>query len=166
MNRIPALVGRFFSYVCALLLVIFTALVLYSVGMRYFFHAPPLWGEDVPKLLFVWMTFLGGGACYLVGGNIRMTSIAEAMPRTLRRIIELLIHVGTLILLAVILWKSVPILQLSSRSTMLSTGWSNAWTFWALPCGALLFALHSVSRILRILAGGVDTGPLEDPDHR
>lgn len=162
MDGLVAWIGRLVSYVCAIMLVIFTGFVLYSVMMRYVFSAPPLWGEDVPKLLFVWMTFLGGGACYLLNDNIRMTSVIENAPRGFRRTVEVLLHLGTLVLLAVILWKSGPILQLASRNTMLSTGWSTMWTYLALPCGAVLFALNSLVRIARILRGGVDTGPLED----
>ena len=68
---------RLSEYGCATLLVLFTGLVLYSVMMRYFFNAPPMWGEDIPKLLFVWMSFIGAGICYLRNQNIRMTTIIE-----------------------------------------------------------------------------------------
>ena len=148
---------------CAALLVLFTGLVLYSVTMRYAFHAPPMWGEDIPKLLFVWMSFVGGGICYLRNQNIRMTSIIEGFPRGLRRGIEVAMHLGVLIMLVCIIWYSQPILKLASRNTVYSTGLSDIWTYLALPLACVMFLAHSLLRIVHILRGGVDDDPLAEP---
>ena len=56
---------RAFGIFCGVVLVVFTFLVLYSVAMRYLFNNPPIWGEDVPKLLFVWLSFIGGALAYM-----------------------------------------------------------------------------------------------------
>lgn len=73
---------------------LFAALVLYSVIMRYFFSAPPMWGEDVPKLMFVWMIFIGAGFAYLSGVNIRLTFFIDKVAHGPRRLIELTMHFG------------------------------------------------------------------------
>ena len=154
---------RLSEYGCAALLVIFTGLVLYSVSMRYVFHAPPMWGEDIPKLLFVWMSFVGGGICYLRNQNIRMTSVIETFPRRLRQVIEVILHLGILAMLLTILWYSQPVLKLAARNTVYSTGLSDIWTYLALPVSCFLFIAHAVSRIVHILRGGVDEDPLAQP---
>lgn len=141
---------------CGLLLTAFTGLVLYSVSMRYLFSAPPIWGEEVPKLLFIWMIFIGAGFAYFSGQNIRMTALIEKVRPGPRRVAELVMHGLTLIILLVILWYSVPILQLTSRTTSLATGLSDLWKYIALPIGALLLIFHEIWRIRRILRGGVD----------
>ena len=151
---------RLVEFACAALLVMFTGLVLYSVTMRYAFHAPPMWGEDIPKLLFVWMSFVGGGVCYLRNQNIRMTGVVERMSRGPRRIIEVIMHLGILAMLLCIIWYSQPVLKLAARNTVYSTGLSDIWTYLALPVASLLFIAHSSMRIVHILRGGVDEDPL------
>ena len=141
---------------CGILLIVFTGLVLYSVGMRYIFSAPPIWGEEVPRLLFVWMIFLGAGFAYLSGQNIRMTAVIEQVPARPRRIIELVMHVCTVGILLVILWYSQPILALAGRTTSIATGLSDWWKFIALPVGASLLLVNEVWRIARLLRGAVD----------
>jgi len=142
-------------------LIVFTGLVLYSIVMRYFFSAPPMWGEEIPKLLFVWMIFIGAGFAYLSGANIRMTAVIELVPRGPRRTIELVMHLLIVVMLLVILWYSVPIITLTSRFNSLATGLSQAWTFWALPIGACLLLVNEAYRIWRILKGHVDEpGPI------
>lgn len=144
------------SVVCGLLLIVFTGLVLYSVAMRYLFSAPPIWGEELPKILFVWMIFIGAGFAYLSGQNIRMTAIIEKVPRGPRRIVELVMYALTLVILLMILWYSQPILRLAGATTSLATGLSDTWKFIALPIGAVLLIVNALWRIGRLLRGGVD----------
>jgi TRAP-type transport system small permease protein len=151
-----SLAQRVAGIVCGIVLMLFTGLVLYSVMMRYLFHAPPLWGEDIPKLLFVWMSFVGAGFGYLFGFNIRMTTLIDRVPRNPRRVIEAAMHLMILAMLLVILWYSVPILQLASRNTVLSTGLSDIWTPLALPVGTVLLIANEIYRLYKIAIGGID----------
>lgn len=149
------------GFVCGAVLILFTGLVLYSVVMRYFFSAPPMWGEEIPKLLFVWMIFIGAGFTYLSGANIRMTAVIDLVPNGPRRVIELVMHLMIVVMLLVILWYSVPIITLTSRFTSLATGLSQSLTFWALPIGACLLLINEFYRIWRLLRGHVDSlGPV------
>lgn len=153
---------RIAGIVCGIVLISFTGLVLYSITARYFFSAPPMWGEDIPKLLFVWMSFIGAGFAYLFGFNIRMTGLIERVPRQPRRVIEFLMHLTIVAMLCVILWYSLPILKLSSRHTVLSTGLPDILTYLPLPLGCLLLMANEILRLVRIARGGVD-GSGSDP---
>jgi TRAP-type C4-dicarboxylate transport system permease small subunit len=141
---------------CGCLLTVFTGLVLYSVLMRYIFSAPPIWGEEMPRLLFVWMIFMGAAFAYFSGQNIRMTAIIEKVPARPRRAIELVMHGFVIIILLMILWYSPPILNLASRTESIATGISDWWKFIALPVGAILLLVNEVWRIARLLRGHVD----------
>jgi TRAP-type C4-dicarboxylate transport system permease small subunit len=144
-------------------LITFTALVLYSVILRYFFSAPPMWGEDIPKLMFVWMIFIGAGFAYLSGANIRMTFVIDRVRRGPRRAIELVMHFAIVAMLLVIIWYSVPILRLTSNFTSLSTGLSQGWTYWPLPLGSAMLLLNEFFRIRHLLRGGIDDTREETP---
>ncbi|MEM8590283.1 MAG: TRAP transporter small permease [Pseudomonadota bacterium] len=150
---------RLFFSLCGLTLILFTGLVLYSVIARYFFNAPPIWGEDVPKLLFVWLTFVGAAFAGMMGMNIRVTYLVDKMTPLVRRRVEIAMHVIVCFLLVLILWYSVPIIELTSRGTMLSTGWSNALTYLALPTGAALTLVHQIWRVVKLARGGADDPP-------
>ncbi len=154
--------------VCGVILVVFTGLVLYSVLMRYVFSAPPMWGEELPKLLFVWMIFIGAAFAHFSGSNLRMTLLIDRVRAGPRRVIELVMHALTVVMLLLILWYSWPILQLTQRSTSLATGLNDSLTFWALPVGVGLLLINEVWRIARLLRGHVDDPvPLgEDPSRQ
>lgn len=152
------------AVLCGAILTVFTGLVLYSVVMRYLFSAPPMWGEELPKLLFIWMIFLGAGFAYFAGLNLRVTVLIDRMPKAPRRGIELLMHLMVVAMLLLILWYSVPIIELTSRSVSLATGLSEGWKYWALPVGAVLLLINELWRIGRILQGHADE-PVALGDH-
>ncbi|MEM7445369.1 MAG: TRAP transporter small permease [Pseudomonadota bacterium] len=144
---------------CGAVLILFTCLVLYSVIMRYFFNSPPIWGEDVPKLLFVWLTFVGAAFAGMLGMNIRVTYLVDKMKPETRRAVEIAMHAIVCVILVLILWYSQRIIALTSRGSMLSTGWSNAWTYLALPTAAVLMLAHQLWRIAKLARGGEDDPP-------
>ncbi|MEO8103463.1 MAG: TRAP transporter small permease [Betaproteobacteria bacterium] len=146
-------VQRAYEIACGAVLVLFTALVLYSVVMRYMFNNPPMWGEDVPKLLFVWLCFVGGALAYILGYNIRMMSLVDRFPKPLATAIELVTRGITVAMLGTIVWYSVPILELSSDKTVLSTGFSDIWTYLPLTIGAVLMACNEAVRMALAVTG-------------
>jgi TRAP-type C4-dicarboxylate transport system permease small subunit len=152
------------ALLCGLLLIAFTGMVLYSVVMRYLF-TPPIWGEELPKLLFVWMIFIGAGFAYLSGQNIRMTALIERVPNRPRRLIELVMYGLSIGILLMILWYSVPIIELTSDTISLSTNLSEGWKFIALPVGAVLLLINAVWRFIHILNGRVDDPADLGQDH-
>lgn len=147
---------------CALLLIVIVGLVLYSVIMRYFFNAPPIWGEDVPRLLFVWLTFIGAGLATMLGLNIRVTFLIDKFPRRARLYTEVTMHALVLVMLGVIFWYSLPVLDLNWNATVLSTGWSKGWNFLALPTGCVVMAVYQTVLMVRT----IKTGRRELAEHR
>lgn len=138
-------------YSGALLMLGITFSVCYAVVMRYFFNQPPIWSEDIPKLMFVWMVFLMGGLAIKMGMNIRVTTLVSKLPRVPRLALELVMHVLVLIFLAVLFWNSFPVIRLGMLGTMISTGWSNAVFSVPIAVGAAIMFFYQ-ARLLALTA--------------
>ncbi len=117
---------KLFFYYAAFMMLALIAVVLYVVVARYFFNRPPIWGEDVPRIIFLWGIFLSAPLAIRLGLNIRVTAVDSILPFAYLRILKTVLHIIVLALLAVIFVNAWPLVQLSFRNTMLSTGWSNA----------------------------------------
>lgn len=130
----------------SLLLAILTV-VVYATIARYFFNAPPIWGEEVPRVLFVWMTYLGAGLAIVAGLNVRVTYFVDMLPAELRRCIEIVAHAAVLVLLVVLAWHSRPVIELHMGGSLQATGWNASLMSWPLPIGCALMILYQ-SRLL------------------
>lgn len=136
MNRSTA--TRLAESAMALCLGVMAGAVFVNVVLRYGFGEGIAASEELSRLLFVWMVFIGGTAAYPAGQHMAFTSLLQPLrgkPALLKAVTRL-IHALTLlacVLLAQGAWQQV-VVGLDSRSTVL--GYPAA----LLPLPALLCA--------------------------
>ena len=134
-------------YLAGLLLVVIAGIVFYSVVMRYVFNEPPLWADEAPRALSLWMVFIGVAVATKRGRNIRVTHFIDMVPPRPRVYFETFMHILVLIMLAGLVWYNIPILKLQSGGTMLTTGWSYWWVYAPVSVGSILMLLYQ-SRLM------------------
>jgi TRAP-type C4-dicarboxylate transport system permease small subunit len=152
LERLDVLLDRALYLASGLLVILIACTVFYAVLLRYVFNAPPLWAEDAPRVFFLWATYLGIVVATRRGQNIRVTHFIDKLRPWPRLVLETVMHILVLIMIAVILYWSFPVLRLQMGGTMLSTGWSYAWAYGALPVGCALMLLYQARAMLRSIA--------------
>jgi TRAP-type C4-dicarboxylate transport system permease small subunit len=141
-------IDKAFWHLAAALMLAMTGVMLYAVTARYWFNRPPIWGEDVPRIIFVWMTFLTIGLAIKLGLNIRVTSVLALMPRRVRLVVEIVMHVLVLAMLAVLFVECWPLVELAMRMPLISLGISNAWIKAPLMVGCAIAAVYQARLLL------------------
>lgn len=157
--RPKTLIDRIFWYLAAGLMLVMTGVMLYAVVARYFFNRPPIWSEDVPRTLFVWMVMLVLGLAIKMGLNIRVTTFIDMMPRRLRLAVETAMHVLVLGMIVTLFWQTLPILELKATQRMLSTGWAESVLVWPILIGCVLAFIYQLGQfgvVLRAIRTGKD----------
>ena len=116
------------KYVQALMaacLAVMTGAVFLNVLLRYGFGSGIAASEELSRLLFVWMVFIGATAAYPVGEHMAFTSIVASFqnhPKTmavLKVVIRLLV-VATCVLLGHGAWQQVEVGMASESVVMVS----------------------------------------------
>lgn len=131
-------VDRVLFGVGAIGLMLTTAVMMYVVVMRYAFNKPPIWSEEVPKTLFVWLTFLCAGLATKWGLNVRVSFLVERLAPRVRYGVEVVMHLLVLAMLIVVCVYSIPMVQLHAQFPVLATGWPRSVLSLAIPVGCLL----------------------------
>jgi TRAP-type transport system small permease protein len=137
-SEAPRRFQRGSEIVMALCLAVMAVAVFINVVLRYGFGSGLAASEELSRLLFVWMVFIGATAAYPAGEHMAFTSLLAALqgrPRVLR-ILTVLIR-GLVVLCGVLLawgaWQQV-VVGWGSQSVVL--GYSAA----LLPLPVLLCA--------------------------
>jgi TRAP-type C4-dicarboxylate transport system permease small subunit len=145
------LVRRFLHTASALCLIAIVGIVFYATMARYFFSAPPFWGEEVPVVLFVWMGFLAAGLAIVSGWNVRVEAIDLIFrPRTVLWL-RLATHSIVVAFLGILLWHSQEVLELAMFGRLQATGWPRWVLVAALPVGLALMLGFQILLWLRTL---------------
>jgi len=146
-------IDKAFWYLAAALMLAMTGVMLYVVTARYWFNRPPIWSEDVPRIIFIWMTFLTLGLAIKLGLNIRVTTFTDMMPRRVRLGIECVSHAMVLAMLAVLFVQCWPIVELASRMPLISLGISNATIKAPLMVGCVIAAVYQARLLVAAVRG-------------
>jgi len=142
-----------FSFASGALMVAISATVIYCVVARYWFNKPPIWSEDVPRVLFVWMTYIAAVVATRRDANIKVTFIVEKLPLRLQLLIDVAMTAIVIAMMLVLAWYSWPVIELNLGGTMLSTGWNEAIMYLPLPASCLLMAMYQAKRFAKLLRG-------------
>jgi TRAP-type C4-dicarboxylate transport system permease small subunit len=135
-------------WAAALLMLALTAVILYAVVARYFFNAAPAWSDEVPRVVFLWGTYIGIALAARRGQSLRVTFVLQRLPPLGRLWLEMFMHVSIFVMLAFLLWYNVPVIQLGGQTRMLATQWSDSVRFWPLSVGCVLIGLYQVRLVL------------------
>lgn len=148
-------------YISGALLIAVGSTVFYNVIARYFFNSPAIWSEDVPRVFYLWMTFLAVAVATKRGENIRVTAIINKLAPMPRLVLELIMHVLVLMMIGTMIWFNFPILQMDLHGTMYSTGWSNIVRTLPLSVGGVFILFYQASLVFRSLREYRSGAPLE-----
>ena len=165
LERADKLLEHFLYYASASLLIVLATIVFYTIVMRYVFNAAPLWAEEVPRLLFIWCTYLGIAVATKRGQNIRVTFFIEMLPPRGRLLLEIFMHLVVVIMLVVLFWRVWPIITLNLKGTMYSTGWNNAWFFAPLPISCALMTMYEVRWVIKAVLEFREGGDFDGEAH-
>ncbi len=156
MKRLADFLEHLVERLLVLILALIVALIFSNVVGRYVFHASFAGAEELSRLLFVWLVFLGAILTLRRGAHLGVAVVQVRLPRWARRTCALVTH--GLILYALWLylqgsWTQTAI-GLQNRSTVLH--FPNAlMASSGLVCAASMMVIVAVN-LLRILADHPD----------
>jgi TRAP-type C4-dicarboxylate transport system permease small subunit len=117
----------------AAVLASFAVMVVYVVASRYAFATTPRWAEEVPRLLLVWLTFVGAVSGFMRGSHFRAGLLDLInLPPALRRMAAVLAWLASAAFLIVLIYTG-------HKLTLMT--WSHETTALSLPVGLFYLAL-------------------------
>jgi TRAP-type C4-dicarboxylate transport system permease small subunit len=138
-------------YLSAALMLALTGVILYAVVARYLFNASPAWSDEVPRVLFLWGTYIGIALAAKRGQSLKVTFVLERLPPLARLWLEMFMHASIFVMLAFLLWYNIPVIELGRQTKMLATQWPDSIRFWPLSVGCVLIGLYQVRLVLKTL---------------
>ena len=140
-------VTRGLEALCGLLVAAMVVLLSIQVVGRYVFENPPEWTEELARMVFIYLTFVGGALAIVRNAHLRIESLHERLsPRSKTKVDIALALVGV-IFLAITVYYSIGLLARLSHQPMTSVPISKAFMFAAVPVGCALMLVYELLRI-------------------
>jgi TRAP-type transport system small permease protein len=153
MNSLLSASERLVEWLMGLALAVMVALIFGNVVLRYMFNTGIAWAEEVARLMFVWMIFLGAILALRHRAHIGVEMLQAKLPRAARRMCAVASHllmIYALWLFAAGSWTQT-VIGLNTYSTVL--GFPTALMAGAgLLCAVTMLLMVAIN-LLRIVAG-------------
>jgi TRAP-type C4-dicarboxylate transport system permease small subunit len=137
-------------------------MVTANVFARYALEVGILWAEELSRLAFVWVVFLGSYVALCRKGHMAIEMGVQKLPEPAQRPVLILSRLLVLIFLAVVIWAGGKLvattIAFGRQSPIL--GISAAWGYLSVPVAAALMFFE----VLRELVAG-DLPPVSQADN-
>lgn len=141
------------DWVCLGLMVVLVADVFLGVWSRYVIQATFQWYDEVARLCFVWMVFLGAASAVRRGAHFRLHLLIDRLGPRLRRVTDLLVGLLVVVFGGVLVAGGIAMWPVARRQVTDSLELSMLWFYAALPVGGALMILFSLPQLWRMARG-------------
>lgn len=141
------------DWICLGLMAALVVDVFLGVFSRYVLHATFQWYDEVARLCFVWMVFLGAATAVRRGAHFRLHLLIDRFGRRARRATDLAVGLLVVGFGAVLVAGGIALWPVARRQVSDSLELSMLWFYGALPVGGALMILFSVPQLWRLVAG-------------
>jgi len=152
MSKILPIIKRIESIetkVCIYLLALMSFVVILQVFSRYLFNYSFVWAEELVRYLMIWMVMIGAALVQSKNEHIRIDFFPMLAGPRGRRIMETFFRLCTLLFLSIIIIKGLKISQFNRLFESSGLRISMFWPTLAIPVGALLIWLYTVSGLVK-----------------
>ena len=135
------------------MMVVLCADVFLGVFSRYVMRSTFTWYDEIARLLFVWVVFLGAAVGVRRSGHFRLQLLIERFPPGLRRVADAFGVLAIMLFGGVLIqqgWKLVELGQFQQTPVM---GLSKAYVYASMPAGGALVILYSLRHLWRAVTG-------------
>ena len=139
------------DWICLGLMAILVVDVFLGVWSRYVLHATFQWYDEVARLCFVWMVFLGAAVAVRRGAHFRLHLLVDRLGPRLRRATDLVVALLVAVFGGVLVAGGIAMYPLARRQVTDSLELSMLWFYGALPIGGALMILFSLPHLRRLL---------------
>lgn len=156
-GRLVAGINRIVELIVVAAYVALVADISAAVFFRYVLNDSLMWGEELARYIFVWLTFLGAGLG--VGRNVHVgvDSVVEMLPLRSKLLVQLAVEIAVSVFLLALIAVGLQLTMASARMQTLLLGVSVAYVYLAVPVGGAVMlmnvSLHACERAVRIARG-------------
>lgn len=130
--------------VCLALMLVLVGDVFLGVFSRYILQATFQWYDEVARLCFIWIVFLGAALAVKRGMHFRMRLVVDRLGPGAARFADHLVTLATVVFGAVLVAGGYGIYPIAQRQVTDALDISMLWFYAALPVGGALIIAYAL----------------------
>lgn len=146
------------STICIVLFAVMVVVGSYQIITRFIFNSPSTISEELLTYTFAWMAIFSSAYVFGKRDHMRMTFIADKLPKEQRKILEIVIELLIIAFAVIVLiYGGFTIMGLTMTQKTASLGVMMGVVYAVVPICGILIAIYGVLNVIDLCAGYENT---------
>ena len=125
-------------YVVAVLFSVSSILAFLCVIFRYVFNNSIVWGEELIRILFIWMFMLGAAEAFRRKKHLTLDIFLNVLPKNTKRVVQIFIYAVLLCFLIIFVYLGIKNCLIHAGGKTVALGFSYGIVYACFPLGGVL----------------------------
>ena len=150
MKKIVNVYNKFEEIFLVILLLVMVVLIFVQVVMRYCFNSSLSWSEELARILFIWVSWIGISLGQKKGEHIKITMVTDKLKGNAKKAILVLSDICTLAILGILCVKGTEVVMhiMGLGRAMPATGCPKWIVYSAVPLSCMLMAIRVIKDLV------------------
>ena len=146
------------STICIVLFAVMVVVGTYQIITRFVFNSPSTVSEELLTYTFAWMAIFSSAYVFGKRDHMRMTFVADKLPKEQRKILEIVIELLIIAFAVIVLiYGGFTIMGLTMTQKTASLGVMMGVIYAVVPICGILIAIYGVLNVIDLCAGYENT---------
>ena len=146
------------STICIVLFAVMVVVGTYQIITRFIFNNPSTVSEELLTYTFAWMAIFSSAYVFGKRDHMRMTFVADKLPKEQRKILEIVIELLIIAFAVIVLiYGGFTIMGLTMTQKTASLGVMMGVIYAVVPISGILIAIYGVLNVIDLCAGYENT---------
>lgn len=165
MKSLVNVVSKFLGYFCMVLFALLVLTTTWQVFSRLVLNSPVTWSEELAKVLFVWLSFLGSALVYGERGHMAVEYVARKMPPKGERAMALWTHAVSLLFAALTLvYGGIRAVQNAWTQNLTALPVNIGSIYIVIPIAGVAIMIYAIYYLITIASGEESTYPIPESE--
>ena len=158
LHKIRKAMNTVVSTICIVLFAVMVVVGTYQIITRFVFNNPSTISEELLTYTFAWMAIFSSAYVFGKRDHMRMTFIADKLPKEQRKILEIVIELLIIAFAVIVLiYGGFTIMGLTMTQKTASLGVMMGVIYAVVPICGILIAIYGVLNVIDLCAGYKNT---------
>ena len=147
-------IGKIVDITAVILLIFIFILGICQVFWRWVLNDPIVWSEEMFRLTYVWICYLGWVIAERADTHIRITIISSRLPQSVQKWLQIFCHILCIIFAVLMFIYGIQLIQAGMKRTAISFPLNYAVVYLIVPICNFFMCLYEIAQLIECFVFG------------
>ncbi len=154
LQKVKAVTEKCVDVLSVILLIFIFGLGMAQVIWRWVLNNPIVWSEELIRLTYVWICYLGWVIAERADSHVRITAVLNALPKSAQKWVQLFCHLLTIVFSVLMVYYGMQLVGVGAKRTAVSFKMNFGIVYAMGPICNLMIIFYEIAAVIECMTKG------------